>query len=168
MVAIFSFKCSSCGETHEGSPSFGFNAPDTYLEQSDKTREAGTLGADLCQFEDEDGLHYFLRVVLEIPIHGASDPFLWGVWVAISEESFEHYVENCDQSIEGDIYFGWFCNSLPYYQDTYALATDVHLRPNGDRPYLAIHQAEHELYKDYVEGIDIEKARKVAELCIHG
>ncbi|HAS8215020.1 TPA: DUF2199 domain-containing protein, partial [Vibrio vulnificus] len=28
MSSIFAFKCSSCEEIHEGSPSFGFRAPD--------------------------------------------------------------------------------------------------------------------------------------------
>ena len=58
MAAIFSFKCSCCGELHEGSPSFGFRAPDPYLEQSDEIQEKGELGSDLCFYEDEDGEVY--------------------------------------------------------------------------------------------------------------
>jgi len=42
MASIFSFKCSSCGELHEGAPSFGYRAPDPYLDQSTEVQEAGT------------------------------------------------------------------------------------------------------------------------------
>ncbi len=47
MAAIFSFKCSSCGGIHEGSPSIGFRAPDPYLEQTKQIQDTGTLNSDL-------------------------------------------------------------------------------------------------------------------------
>jgi hypothetical protein len=90
MAGIFSFKCSCCGKLHEGSPSFGFKAPDPYLDQTEEIKEKGKLGDDLCYYEDEDGVHYFARTIIEVPIHGVSEPFMWGVWVSLSKESYEH------------------------------------------------------------------------------
>ena len=97
MAAIFSFKCTSCGEIHEGSPSFAFKAPDPWVEQSDEIRENGKLGEDFCYYEDADGLHYFARVIIEIPIHGIEEGFMWGVWVSLSKESYTHYFEHFDE-----------------------------------------------------------------------
>ena len=114
MAGIFSFKCSSCGEIHEGSPSFGFKAPDPYLEQSKEIQDEGQLGSDLCFFQDEDGKHYFIRVILEIPIQGVEGPFMWGVWVSLSEQSYQRYIETYDSPDTNDCYFGWLCNHLPY------------------------------------------------------
>lgn len=167
MAGIFSFKCSCCGEIHEGSPSFGFRAPDPFLEQSEEIQNQGKLGTDLCYYKDEDGYHYFARVILEIPIHGVSDPFLWGVWVSLSEKSYQRYVETYDDPTPSDSYFGWFCNYLPYYKSTYSLKTDVHPRADGQRPHIELHECEHPLYIDFKNGISISKAQAIAEQCMH-
>lgn len=167
MAGIFSFKCSSCGEVHEGSPSFAFRAPDPYLEQSAEVQEAGELGSDLCSYEDEDGMHYFIRVCLEIPIHGVTEPFLWGVWVSLSKQNFDHYVETYDSPNTTDQYFGWFCNYLPYYENTYALKTQAHPRSGNTRPYIELEESDHQLSIDYHQGITIQKAQKIAEQIMH-
>jgi len=168
MAGIFCYTCSCCGELHEGSPSFSFNAPNPYLEQSEEIKKEGKSGSDLCYYKDEDGYHYFVRVIVEIPIIGIEDPFMWGVWVSLSEESYEHYVETFDEPDIDKAYFGWFSNYLPYYDQTYALATEVIPRENGERPYLNIHEVDHEFYDDFKNGITIEKAQKIAEICMHG
>lgn len=168
MAAIFSFKCSKCGAIHEGSPSFGFDAPAPYLEQSEEIRDNGNLGSDLCEYEDQEGEHYFIRTCLEIPIHGVEEPFLWGVWISVSEKSFFHYVETFDEPDPADHYFGWFCNHLPYYEDTYALKVQVHPRTGGLRPYLELEDTPHPLAVDARQGISIERAQEIAEYVLHG
>lgn len=167
MASIFCFKCTSCGEIHEGAPSFALRAPDPYLEQSEEIQKAGELGSDLCWYEDEYGMHYFIRVCLEIPIHGYSEPFMWGVWVSLSKESFDDYVETYDSPEDSNCYFGWFCNYLPFYENTYALKTDVHPRGGGNRPYIVLEQSDHPLCVDYHQGITVERAQDIAEEAMH-
>lgn len=167
MAAIFAFKCSSCDEVHEGSPSFGFRAPDTFLEQDKAVQEEGKLGSDLCWYDDEDGRHFFVRVCLEVPIHGISEPFTWGVWVSLSEASFKRYDETYDSPDPSDSFFGWFCNSLPYYENTYALETQVRPRLNGLRPYLEMERTAHPLSIDFHEGISVERAQEISEALMH-
>ncbi len=165
---IFSnVKCSECGQIHSGSPSFSFQAPAPYLEQSEKVKNDGQLGSDLCRYSDDDGLHNFIRVVLEIPINGVEEPFLWGVWVSLSEKNFNRYVETSDAPDESDRYFGWLCNYLPFYKNTYALKTTAHPRANGQRPYIELEKSDHELSVDFYKGISIEKAKKIWALCLH-
>ena len=55
MAGIFSFKCSCCGKQHEGSPSFGFKAPDPWLGQPEEIKQEGKIEDDLCYYTDEDG-----------------------------------------------------------------------------------------------------------------
>lgn len=167
MAGIFSFKCSTCGEIHEGSPSFAFRAPDPYLEQSEEVQKAGTLSSDLCGYEDEDGMHHFIRVCLEVPIHGVSEPFLWGVWVSLSKKNFARYVETYDSPDTNDCYFGSLCNYLPYYPNTYALRTYVHPREGNARPYIVLDDTDHPLSVDFRQGISIEKAQEIAEQITH-
>lgn len=167
MASIFSFKCSCCGELHEGSPSFSFNEPAPYSEQDTATKESGTLTEDICTYTDEDGEHYFVRVVLEVPINGVEEPFTWGVWVSLSKESFDNYVETYTTPEVGKAYFGWFCNYLPHYDNTYALATDVVLRDKSLRPSIDLHEKCHELVHDFNDGITVEKAQEIAEKVLH-
>lgn len=167
MAGIFSFKCNSCDEIHEGSPSFSFPGPYTYFEQDKSVQEAGELGTDLCWYDDENGRHYFIRVCLEIPIHGVSEPFTWGVWVSLSETNFKRYVETYDLPDLNDSYFGWFCNFLPYYDKTHSLKTSVHPRKGGLRPYIELEETDHPLSIDFYQGISIERAQEIAEEVMH-
>ena len=169
MAALFSFRCSCCGAIHEGSPSFGFEAPSPYLEQDEAIRQAGHLDSDLCRYEDEDGSHYFVRTVLEVPIHGVQEPFLWGVWVSLSKPSYDRYVATYAEScVDDDCYFGWFCNYLPAYPNTYALKTRVHPRGAEERPWLELEDTDHPLCRDYHHGITPQRAQALAEEVMHG
>lgn len=167
MAAIVSFKCTECGKTHEGSPSYAFRAPDPYLEQPKQAQEAGQLTSDLCRYTDEDGEHYFVRGCIEIPIHGIADPFIWGVWVSLSRTSYDRYVETYDAPATSDSYFGWLCNNLPWYEKTYSLKTQVSPRLEGVRPYIDLERTSHPLSVDLYEGISIEKARQIAQAIAH-
>ena len=167
MAGIFSFKCSDCGKVHEGSPSVAFRAPDPYLEQPKEVQEAGALGTDLCRYKDADGEHFFIRACLEIPIHGVTEPFLWGVWVSVSQENFDRYVDTWEKPNPSDRYFSYLCNYLPCYERTYALKSHVHPRDGKDRPIVILEKSDHPLSVDFHEGISIEKAQKIAEHVTH-
>ncbi len=167
MAAIFSFKCSLCGKIHEGSPSFAFQAPDPYLQQSPEIKEAGYLTGDLCEYEDEDGMHHFVRVCLEVPIHGVSEPFLWGVRVSLSEKNFRRYIETYDNPDPNDRCFGWFCNRLPYCPVSYSLKAEVHPCTGGERLFIVLENTDHPLSVDFHQGISIQKAQEIAEAMAH-
>lgn len=163
----FSFICAQCGQIHDGSPSFGFSAPAPYSQQSDAVKRNGKLDTDLCFYSDEEGSHYFIRVVLEVPIHGMKEPFLWGVWVSLSEQNYNQYINTYGHPDTNDQYFGWLCNYLPYYPNTYALKTTVHPRANGDRPHIVLHECGHPLAIDFRDGISLEKAVEIVKQCAH-
>jgi hypothetical protein len=168
MAAIFSFKCASCDDIHEGSPSFAYPAPDQWLAQPEAVQAAGHLGSDLCRYEDADGPHFFIRVLLEVPIHGVTDPFLWGVWVSLSEKNYQRYIDTYDAPDPADRYFGWFCNSLPWYPDSLNLKTEVHPRAGKQRPFIVPEETAHPLSRDFHEGISVQRAQEIAEAAMHG
>ncbi|NOQ34280.1 MAG: DUF2199 domain-containing protein [Methylococcaceae bacterium] len=165
---IFSFKCSCCGELHEGSPSFAFPAP-TYVNQLPESEKDNIIesGEDLFKVKDGDNIHHFIRACLEVPILGCDEPFIWGIWVSLSAQNFNRYVTGWDDVDESDSYFGWFSSKLPYYDDTLSLKAQVRPRKNGIRPYLEIEQDGHELANDLNTYISIEKAQRIAEFCMH-
>lgn len=168
MAAIFAFTCSCCGQRHEGSPSFGYRAPAHYDQLSEQDRQSiAELSEDLCRIEHPEGTDYFARVVLEIPIHGVSEPFLWGVWVSLSRGSFEEYTSTWGSHDESDRYFGWFSNRLPYYPDTMNLKTNVRPRNGGCRPALELQLSEHPLAIHFHEGLTVREAQQIAEAAMH-
>src|ERR1700710_1336324 len=67
MASIFAFKCTCCGDVHEGSPSFAFRAPDHYVGLSEEQQAANKLRDDVCLIERDGTIDRFIRAVLEVP-----------------------------------------------------------------------------------------------------
>ena len=171
MAAIFAFKCSCCGEIHEGSPSIGYRMPDQYACLSEEQRASmAKLSSDICTIAHDEGTDYFIRGVLEVPIHGIEEPFLWGVWVSLSEKSFNRYVETYDNPVEGDGFFGWVCNAIPAYPFGNSRPADVAVQLGGQRPKVILHRDSQEvdpLVIDQTHGISITRAQEIAERVFH-
>jgi hypothetical protein len=172
MAAIFAFTCACCGKVHEGSPSFAFDAPLQYSSLSEEQKQSmGTLTSDLCTITHDDATDYFIRTILEIPIHGVAEPFTWGVWVSLSEKSFKRYVETYDDPVEGEGYFGWVCNRPRVYSHNTSIATDVLVQARGLRPKLHLHKGsanDAQIVIDQLKGISIARAQALAEEIHHG
>lgn len=171
MAAIFAFKCSCCGEMHEGSPSFGFRAPDRYAGLSEEQKASmGKISDDFCTVTHGEGTDYFVRAVLEVPIHGVEDPFVWGVWVSLSKKSFDRYYETYDDPIEGDGFFGWVCNEISLYPQSSPRPADVFVQLGKQRPKVVLHKGDAErdqLVIDQTQGISIARAQELAERALH-
>ncbi|RGE39725.1 DUF2199 domain-containing protein [Comamonas testosteroni] len=172
MAAIFAFKCRKCDELHVGSPSFAFDAPATYKMLSDQEREDwAELTEDLCVIARPEGTQYYVRAILEVPIHGVQEPFLWGIWVSASEHSFHRYLDSYDKPPEDPGFFGWVSNIIAAYPTQKSRPADVYMQSDGTRPRVVLHRAEDEddaLVIDQHEGISIERAQQLAELALHG
>jgi len=145
--------------------------PDQYACLSDEQRAAiGKISSDFCTITHEEGVDYFIRAVLEVPIHGVEQPFLWGIWVSLSEKSFNRYAETYDSPVEGEGFFGWVCNSIPTYPCERSRAADVVVQVGGQRPKVLLHRGDHEddpLVIDQVHGITVSRAQKIAECLFH-
>lgn len=124
---------------------------------------ASKLSDDFCMIERRD---YFIRCILEIKIHEIEQPFLWGVWTTQSEKNFRDYAETFPNSPERQT-FGYFSNRLPGYPDTLGLHCHVHWRPGKERPWVEIAPTDHQLYRDWHEGISWERAIELAAPVMH-
>jgi len=165
---IFSYKCASCSEIHEGSPSFGFASPWQYQMLSEDQRlNIAKLSEDVCIIKDTDQVDFFVRVCLEVPISGVDEPFIWGVWISISESNFIRYCETWNNPDETDRYFGWLCSKLSLYPDTIGLRTLAHPRSKGQRPIITLEPTEHPLSVDVRNGLTIRRAQEMAEQLMH-
>jgi hypothetical protein len=171
MAGIFAFKCSCCGEIHEGSPSIGFRAPDQYITLSEEQKaRMATLSSDFCTIAHEGETDRFIRAVLEVPIVGVEEPFLWGVWVSLSEKSFNRYRETYENPVAGEGFFGWVCNEIKLYPYSRPRASDVIVQSGRDRPKVVLHRADTEddpLVIDQMHGISVARAQELAERARH-
>lgn len=168
-MSEFEFKCSCCGETHKGIPTFGANYPITVLQIPQEERdERVDLGSDDCVI---DGKDFYVRGCIEIPVQGYDDPFVWGTWVSLSEESFLKFIEYFSQEKRSHIgpFFGWHCGDFKVYDVSCVnLKTKVHLRDNGIRPYIELEPTDHPLSVEQREGITKERLVEIYEAMMHG
>src|SRR5262245_7193911 len=163
----FSYICATCGQRHEGTPGLSFDAPLHYHQMPAAEREkAAILTADTCEIAGED---FFIRVCLEVPVHGHDESFVWGVWVSLSRPNFDRYVSTLGKDLfpEGGPYLGWFCNRLPGYPDTLNLKARVHFRLDNLRPWIELEPTEHPLAIAQREGMSIEEVQRILEANHH-
>ncbi|WP_198136811.1 DUF2199 domain-containing protein [Pseudovibrio sp. JE062] len=163
----FKYRCDCCGQVYDDAPSVAYDAPFPFLWQDKEVQEAGHLDANRCVYKDEDGEHFFIRATMDIPVHGLQETFLWGLWVSVSEESFQDYALDSEENLEGRGYFGYLANNLAFYGETCGLPANVELRSNNLRPNVLLHIGDHELIRDQYHGISIEKARQIFHLFLH-
>jgi hypothetical protein len=158
------FLCSVCGVLHDELPDIGVDEPVQWWDIPEQERtERVQLSADTCVIDDT---HFFIRGVIEIPIHDAPEPFGFGVWVSQKDENFQTYCDHGDSSAIGP-FFGWLCTRLGNYpEDTLALKTMVHFRDQGLRPLIIVEPGEHPLAVDQHCGISLAKAWEIVHFYI--
>jgi hypothetical protein len=155
-----SFKCHTCVETHEGLPDIGVNYPDPYFDVPEDERDSRVfVTSDLCSIDDE---HFFIRGVIQIPVHGQDCDFGFGVWASQKKGNFQTYVDNFESDQIGP-FFEWLSTRLSCYSDdTFCLKTMAHFRGGKRRPYIEVEPTEHQLAIDQRNGITFERAWKLA------
>ncbi len=162
---MFRFCCATCGEWHEGMPSFGAEAPLYYYTIPDNERAARChLTSDICIVDEE---FFFIRGCIEIPVNGAEEPFVWGVWVSLSHASFTEYAAHFDATERSHLgpYFGWLSATFLVYPDLQSLdvniKTYVHPRNDGIRPYIELERTGHLLAIEQRNGITVDRLAEI-------
>jgi hypothetical protein len=163
----FAFTCATCGDEHVGMPTFGADAPVSYYAVPEGQRASRcNLGSDDCVI---DGRYFFVRGCIEIPVHGHADPFIWGVWVSLSEHSFRKWIEVFGDNRRSHVgpFFGWLDAWLKPYPDTVNLKTMVHLRDHGARPLIELEPTDHPLSVEQRTGISVERVAELFSVTMH-
>ena len=163
------YKCDNCGKEHQDFPALVFSTPTPYLGLTEKEKQTiAKLSSDFCVIEYDDQIDWFVRVVLKQKINDSCQFLEYGVWVSLSEESFEDYKNNFNNLDYEMTYFGWLCNHIPEYNDTMNLGTTVITQTENQRPIIELQKDndwENEFVKDYFEGItEDEAARRIRNM----
>jgi len=160
------YTCTQCGKVHDDWPALGFISPTHYnqLEEADQNSLA-SLDSDFCVIKDEE-IYHFIRVSMHQRVTDYHMPLDYGLWVSLSEKSFQDYRDNYHNENHITVYFGWLCNNVSPYEGTLSIPVDVHTKPGNDRPEIVPHHDyDHPLVQDYHRGISREEAeRRIHEM----
>ena len=142
--------------------SFAPVAPDPWLNLSESERDSRSkLDSDLCVIGNTD---FFVRGCLEIPVFNCEEPFLWGAWISVSKQSFEHILEAWNLQIRKDDppLFGWLCNNISVYPTTLGLKARAYLRNEAKRPLIELESTDHPLAIEQRQGISLQRVEEIA------
>lgn len=156
------FKCSACGHTHFDWPALTFTSPANYDELTEKEKaEWGKLNTDFCEIHYTDHTDRFIRVTLTQKVIDTCENLEYGLWVSLSEKSYQDYADNFNNENHQTRYFGWLCNNIPEYGNTMAIPCDVMTKNGNQRPEIFPHQnVDHPFVTDYYNGITRSEAEK--------
>ena len=163
------YKCTNCGKEHEDFPALAFSSPAPYNGLTDAEKlTIAELTSDFCTIEYDDQTDRFVRAVLKQKLTDSCQSLEYGVWVSLSEESYQDYKANFHNPDYKANYFGWFCSQIPEYQDTMNLRTNVISQGGDERPIIQLQTENDEtndFVKDYFEGITEQEAiRRISNL----
>lgn len=153
--------CECCGEEKEDWPALAYNSPYYYNCLSEEEQKNAELTSDLCVVEETEHTHRFVRAVLIQEVVDDCRDLDYGIWVSLSEKSFNEYVENYDNKEFEAEYFGWLSTYLPDYDFPESIPTTVAVNNTIGRPFVFPHQDyEHPFVHDFYNGITKEEAQK--------
>ncbi len=154
------YKCSQCGQEHEGWPALAYSSPTNYDKLSEEEQKSRCeLSDDFCIIRHPEQTDRFIRCTLTQKVNGHCEDLEYGLWVSLSEKSFQDYSDNYNNENHEACYFGWLCNDLPKYDFTNSIPTTIYTRTGKQRPEIVPHKDhEHPFVEDYYNGIAKEEA----------
>ncbi len=101
--------------------------------------------------------------------NGEKEPFIWGVWVSLSEDNFKKYLKYSDQEKRSCIepFGAWLDAWLKPYPDTRNLKATIHLRDHSIRPFIELESTDHPLAIEQREGISLKRAAELYSIMMH-
>lgn len=153
------YTCACCGEYFDEIPmGYGLDAPHYW----DGENENSELTPDWCVVENE---YFFVKALIEIPVHGEDESFSWDIWVSLSETNFKIVTENWGSETRQELppMFGWISSQLPDYPDMLRMKAKVQQRTVGLFPTIELEPTDHPLAVEQREGINMSRVTQFAE-----
>ena len=149
-------------------PSFGADAPRSYYAVPEAERASRCeLGSDYCAI---DLASFFVRGCLEIPVRGADEPLVWGVWASLSMPDFKTWMMTYEEPLRSHL--GPLPGLLSVWFRPYPEAVDlrawVNLRDHRTRPLIELEPSDHPLALEQHNGISIDRLAEIYAIMTHG
>ena len=160
------WRCACCGVEHEGMFDLAAFAPEFW--PGAETREPNSalrmdgdfLSEDFCAIGGE---HFFVRCVIDIPVHGLAEKFGFGIWSTLSRTNFDLYIERFDDGDYAGLgpWTGWFSSTLATFPETLKQPCWVHPQLDRQRPVVTLDDADHPLSIAQDQGISPERVLEI-------
>lgn len=156
------YKCTNCGQEHDEWPALTFYTPTPYHDLTEKEKTTlGEISSDFCVITNPEQTDRFIRCTLTQKVIDHCENLEYGIWVSLSEKSYQDYADNFNNDNHETQYFGWLCSRIPEYQDTMNIPTTVKTKTGNNRPEVIPHDDfDHPFVRDYYNGITKEEAEK--------
>ena len=167
MLETTKYICSVCGQEHEEWPALAYSSPTNYNGLTeDEKQNIAELKSDFCIIRYPDQTDRFIRCTLTQKVIDYCEDLQYGLWVSLSEKSFQDYSDNFNNENHVTRYFGWLSNQLPGYDNMTEIPTTVFTREGNQRPDIVPHKDfDHQFVTDYYRGITKQEAqRRIREM----
>ncbi len=160
MSESIKYICECCGKIHEELPSLSYSSPDHYNNLTEEEKQTiAKLTSDFCIIKYTDQTDKFIRCTLTQKLIDHCENLEYGLWVSLSDKSFEDYSENFNNENHETKYFGWLSNYLLGYENTTNIPTTVYVKKGNLRPEIIPNDDfEHQFVNDYFNGITRKEA----------
>ncbi|WP_128003656.1 DUF2199 domain-containing protein [Piscinibacter defluvii] len=157
--------CAECGYEHPlDELELTFVRPDEVAALSTEEREARIQeNKDLCVL---DGKRFFIRALLPLPIAERERPYNVGIWVEVSQQTFERVYELWDdeEQAEEPAFNAEVANDIPIHPPSLGLSASLSLTGPTTRPVVSLSPAEHPLVGEQLRGITAHRAAQYSSL----
>lgn len=163
-------QCSSCKKSHALEEiAWGFTEPHQWGLLNKRERAKSELTSDCCLIETAEGVSFYIRGELLIPIRNTRKHLTLGVWSSLSKSSMSEIMKTWSDPlrVKRGPYFGWLSNAVPFVPDSMYLKASVVQRKPGVRPLIELKRSDHPLSIYQHKGVDKEDLQTILQELIH-
>ena len=157
--------CSKCGKDHSPEEmELTFQRPDDAAKLSSEERKKRLQeNSDLCIIE---GKRFFVRAVLPLPVDSRESPYNIGLWVEVSQVSFEriHKLWDSEEQAEEPSFAATIANEIPISAGSIGQEAQLHLTGPSTRPDVFLKPSNHPLYAEQTKGVDLHRISEYSAL----
>jgi Uncharacterized protein conserved in bacteria len=107
MSVLEKYICTNCGQEHEDWPALAFSSPSHFNDLSEEEKKSmGQLSSDFCIINYPEEIARFIRCTMAIKVIDHCEELQYGIWISLSEKSFEDYKVNYHNEQHEARYFG--------------------------------------------------------------
>lgn len=159
--------CPCCRKQYNTlSFAYALDEPDRWRAVPETERnDRGKIGTDSCVIDNRE---FFIRGRVVIPVIGKKDPFIWGCWASVSEQSFGRFGKLWDVKIrehEPPIP-GQLASDIPVYPATTGLPCNIIMKNAGKRPSFELEATDHPLAVEQRNGITLDRVKEIAAVVL--
>nr|WP_308807642.1 DUF2199 domain-containing protein [Pseudoduganella dura] len=157
--------CSKCGEEHPlEEMELTFRRPDDVAKLSAEERARLVQeNNDLCVI---DGMRFFIRALLPLPVESRDIPYCIGLWVEVTQATFARVYDlwDSDEQVLQKPFAAQIANEIPTADGSLGLRAEMRLTGPTTRPDVILQPSQHQLYVEQANGIDEHRAAEFSAL----